>query len=215
MSEYNSKNYTEQGGEVTHIAGKLIFENGSSLKGGLMPNQEGETPSSDTVAKVRTSLNSLLTKLKNAGLMKGDAFDMTVSIRVSDSDPANIDRAYNSTKMTDVVLENHVITITMSEMVRNLRDFDAGEGKGVHKWIGIAVHPGVYSIADLFFNGVQLTDADEQEAVELGLDEDSFVLWMKADEIVKGVSNVFTLWADGYEETEYKIVIIEPDDSGD
>ena len=26
MSEYNAKNYTEQGGEVTHIGGKLVFD---------------------------------------------------------------------------------------------------------------------------------------------------------------------------------------------
>ena len=28
---YNIKNYTEQGGEVTHIGGKLIFEEGASV----------------------------------------------------------------------------------------------------------------------------------------------------------------------------------------
>ena len=33
MSEYNAKNYTEQGGDVTHIGGKLIFEDGSSVEG--------------------------------------------------------------------------------------------------------------------------------------------------------------------------------------
>ena len=33
MSDYNAKNYTEQGGDVTHIGGKLIFEDGSSVEG--------------------------------------------------------------------------------------------------------------------------------------------------------------------------------------
>ena len=28
MSEYNAKNYTEQGGEVTHIGGKIVYDNG-------------------------------------------------------------------------------------------------------------------------------------------------------------------------------------------
>lgn len=42
MSEYNSKNYTEQGGEVTHINGSLVVgPNGSvsglPLAGGLEP----------------------------------------------------------------------------------------------------------------------------------------------------------------------------------
>ena len=70
MSEYNAKNYTEQGGDVTHIGGKIVYDNG------LMPNMSTADVTSDTVAKVRTTLNALITKLKNAGLMVGDAFTM-------------------------------------------------------------------------------------------------------------------------------------------
>lgn len=33
MSEYNTKNYTEQGGDVTHIGGKLIVEDGAEVEG--------------------------------------------------------------------------------------------------------------------------------------------------------------------------------------
>ena len=40
MSDYNAKNYTEQGGEVTHIGGKLQFDEGGKMAGGLLPNQE-------------------------------------------------------------------------------------------------------------------------------------------------------------------------------
>ena len=39
MSEYNAKNYTEQGGEITHIGGKLIIEEGASVEG--LPNGDG------------------------------------------------------------------------------------------------------------------------------------------------------------------------------
>ena len=31
MSSYNTKNYTEQGGETTHIGGKLVFESGAEV----------------------------------------------------------------------------------------------------------------------------------------------------------------------------------------
>ena len=61
MSDYNAKNYTEQGGEVTHIGGKIVYDNG------LMPNMSTADVTSDTVAKVRTSLNALITNLKNQG----------------------------------------------------------------------------------------------------------------------------------------------------
>ena len=33
MSSYNAKNYTEPGGEVTHIGGKLIFDEGATVEG--------------------------------------------------------------------------------------------------------------------------------------------------------------------------------------
>lgn len=32
MSEYNAKNYTEQGGDITHIGGKLIFDDGAEVE---------------------------------------------------------------------------------------------------------------------------------------------------------------------------------------
>ena len=33
MSTYNAKNYTEQGGEVSHIGGSLVFEEGATVNG--------------------------------------------------------------------------------------------------------------------------------------------------------------------------------------
>lgn len=33
MGGYNAKNYTEQGGDVTHIAGKLVIEEGGEVEG--------------------------------------------------------------------------------------------------------------------------------------------------------------------------------------
>ena len=33
MSTYNAKNYTEQGGEVTHIGGSLVFDDGGTVSG--------------------------------------------------------------------------------------------------------------------------------------------------------------------------------------
>ena len=36
---FNAKNYTEQGGDVTHIGGKLVIEEGASVEG--LPSSEG------------------------------------------------------------------------------------------------------------------------------------------------------------------------------
>ncbi len=139
MSEYNAKNYTEQGGEVTHIGGKLIFEEGARLKGGIIPNQPLEPLENDTVGKVRNSLNILLLKLKDSGLMAGDTFTMAVNHSVNDQEAGHADRSYNTSKVSDVAVADNVITITLSDKVKNLKDFDGGGDWGVHKWLGLSL----------------------------------------------------------------------------
>jgi len=75
---YNAKNYTEQGGDVTHIGGKLIIDEGSSVEGllsslgsgSVMENQAASEAT--TVAALKEDFNSLLAKLKAAGLMAAD-----------------------------------------------------------------------------------------------------------------------------------------------
>ena len=212
MSEYNAKNYTGQGGDVTHIGGKLIFEEGAHLKGGIIANQPLEPLENDTVGKVRNSLNILLLKLKNSGLMKGDLFTMSVNHSVDDQDLAHADRSYNTSKITDMAVSDNVITITLSEKVSALKDFDGGGDWGIHKWLGIGVSAGL-AVKALVFNGTPLTQDDVDEATAVGLESMYFVLWIKADRIIKGASNTFTLWATGFEETEIRLEIVEPDET--
>jgi len=99
---YNTLNYTEQGGEVTHIGGTLVIETGASVTGittativdnltstdinkALSANQ-GKVLKDAIDAKVAANqaasvevsyptvaeFNALLTKLKAAGLMVAD-----------------------------------------------------------------------------------------------------------------------------------------------
>ena len=80
MSEYNAKNYTEQGGDVTHIGGKLIFEEGSSVEGlpsSFTPAENQTASEATTVVAMKEDFNSLLAKLKAAGLMTADDTDGT------------------------------------------------------------------------------------------------------------------------------------------
>lgn len=68
---YNAKNYTEQGGDVTHIGGRLVIDEGGSIEG--LPVAENQAASTaTTVAGLVTDFNALLTKLKTAGLMEAD-----------------------------------------------------------------------------------------------------------------------------------------------
>lgn len=68
---YNTKNYTEQGGEKTVIGGVLEIKEGASITG--LPVLENQVDSIATdVAGLVTDFNSLLAKLKAAGIMETD-----------------------------------------------------------------------------------------------------------------------------------------------
>lgn len=70
---YNTKNYTEQGGEVTHFSGKVVFEEGCEFDGLPFPQLENQSASTaSTVAALKDEFNSLLEKLKDAGIMAPD-----------------------------------------------------------------------------------------------------------------------------------------------
>ena len=72
---YNVKNYTEQGGEVTHIGGTLVVEEGGSVEGlpsSFTPAENQAASTATTVAALKDDFNVLLSKLKTAGLMEAD-----------------------------------------------------------------------------------------------------------------------------------------------
>lgn len=73
---YNAKNYTEQGGGITHIGGKLIIEEGASIEGlpsSFTPAANQADSEATTIATLKDDFNALLAKLKTAGLMTADA----------------------------------------------------------------------------------------------------------------------------------------------
>lgn len=68
---YNTKNYTEQGGEKTIIGGTLEIKDEATVVGlSLIENQSESTAT--TIEDLVTDFNALLSKLKTAGLMVDD-----------------------------------------------------------------------------------------------------------------------------------------------
>ena len=68
---YNTKNYTEQGGDKTVIGGTLEIKQGASVTGLPVAENQADSTAID-VAGLATDFNALLTKLKAAGLMVAD-----------------------------------------------------------------------------------------------------------------------------------------------
>lgn len=74
---YSSKNYLTQGGDEWVIGGKLTIQDGAEVTGlGPLHAASNQTESTaTTIADLRSDVNSLLQKLKDAGLMEGDVHE--------------------------------------------------------------------------------------------------------------------------------------------
>ena len=212
---YNAKNYTEQGGEVTHIGGKLVFEEGGSIAG--FPGAANQEPvTGNQVKDVKDAFNALLIGLKNAGIMVPDSWNVSVLACPTPAAMPTSETTANSGHAT-VTIDGTEITITLNCKVSELADANHGETWGKHKWLGFGVRTGLGSVVGMKFTddtgaSVTLSSADADEAATLGLNTPGdFVLYIKAEQAgyLTG-EKYFTLKADGYAETTFTMKIVEP-----
>ena len=73
--DYNTKNYTEQGGDKTVIAGTLEIKEGATVTGlpsSFTPAENQAASVADDITTLVSEFNALLLKLKAAGLMTAD-----------------------------------------------------------------------------------------------------------------------------------------------
>lgn len=213
MSDYNAKNYTEQGGAVTHIGGKLVFDEGASCEG--FPGAVN-IPASEagTVSAAVTDLNKVIVALKDAGLMAGDAWNVTVKDKstVTWKSLPTPETASNTSHVTAAISGN-VITVTLDCEVKDLEDADHGSTWGTHKWFCIGVDPDTgSSVAGVVFDDgtakVTLTVADDSEADDVGLNAGDFVLYFKAEKLL-AQDQVFKLSGLGKAKTAYTVKLVE------
>ena len=202
---YNTKNYTEQGGEKTVIGGTLEIKEGASVTG--LPsaiNQAASTASN--VAEVKDDLNALLIKIKDAGLMIPDAWNVSVA-----KAPTSLseDMTANQSKVESIAIEDNVITLTVP-VDELLAYASSNPSQGTHKWVAILITTGLPAITAVKYNGSQLTSADANEAAAVGGQAGDIVMWLKCDEIVNTPKS-FTLWSSGYPEATFTVVIAEPE----
>ncbi|MGI5964060.1 MAG: hypothetical protein ACOX7N_10255 [Lawsonibacter sp.] len=203
---YNTKNYTEQGGEKTVIGGALEIQEGASVTG--LPSAINQAASTaTTVAGVKDDFNALLLKLKDTGLMIPDSWSVSVAKIPT---PTGDDLTANQGKVTAITIQDGVITVAVP--VSELIAFPSSNpAQGTHKWIGMAITTGLSDISAVKYNGSQLTAADATEAAAVGGSAGDIVMWLKCDEIIN-TPKVFTLWASGYPEATFTVVIAEPEE---
>lgn len=212
MNDHVSKNYNTDCGNRTVIGGVLEFEDGAEVRNmpagsgsaaGVAANQESSTATA--VAGLKNDFNALLVKLKNAGIMTPDAWN--ISARLAPALTDSVAAANNS--KASVALADGVITVTADVDALEASESSA-PGQGTHKWIGLGIGTGLTSVALAKYNGSQLTEADASEAASVGLDQaGEFVLYIRADEVVSTPKTI-TLQADGYGELVLTITVIAP-----
>ena len=210
---YNTKNYTEQGGDVTHIGGKLVFDEGGSIAG--FPGAANQEPvTGNQVKDVKDAFNALLIGLKNAGVMIPDSWNVSVLACPTPAAMPTTQTAENSGHAT-VTIDGTEITITLDGKVSDLADADHGETWGRHKWLGFGIRTGLDAITGVKFSddtgaSATLGADDATEATALGLSAGDFVLYIKAEQegYLTGRKS-FTLKADGYAETTFTMRIVE------
>ena len=213
MNDHVSKNYNTDGGNRTVIGGVLEFEDGAEVRnmpagsgsaaGAAAENQAASTATA--VVGLKNDFNALLVKLKNAGIMTPDAWD--ISVRLAPALTDSVAAANNS--KASVALTDGVITVTADVHALEASESSA-PGQGTHKWIGLGIGTGLTSVALAKYNGSQLTEADASEAVSVGLDQaGEFVLYIRADEVVSTPKTI-TLQADGYGEQTLTITVVAP-----
>jgi len=210
MNDHVSKNYNTDGGNRTVIGGVLEFEDGAEVRNmpagsgsaaGVVANQAASTATA--VAGLKNDFNALLVKLKNAGIMTPDAWDISARLAPALTDSV---AAANNAKAS-VALADGVITVTADVDALEASESSA-PGQGTHKWIGLGIGTGLTSVALAKYNGSQLTEADASEAVSVGLDQaGEFVLYIRADEVVSTPKTI-TLQADGYGEQTLTITVV-------
>ena len=200
----NVKNYTEQGGEKTVIGGTLEIAEGGKVVG--LPSTTNQAPSTaTTVAGIKDDFNSLLKKLKDVLIMTPDTWNVSVAKIPT---PSGEDLTANQSKVTAITIEDGVITVAVP--VSELIPFaSSNPAQGTHKWVGMAITTGLADVTAIKYNGYQLTQEDVSEAAAVGCSSGDIVMWLKCDEIVD-TPKIFTLWASGYQEATFTVVISEP-----
>ena len=200
-----TKNYTTDGGDTTVIGGRLVVEEGASVEG-LPSAAENQAASTATAVNgLKNDFNALLVKLKEAGVMAPDAWNITVRLAPSLTDAV---AAANNTKAS-VAYADGVITIA-ADVDELEESTSSAPGQGTHKWIGLGVGTGLSSVTLAQYNGSRLTADDATEAASVGLDQaGEFVLYVRAEELAV-TPKIITLKADGYGELSLAISVAAP-----
>lgn len=214
MDSIVTKNYSTDEGNTWVIGGKLVIEDGAEVEGLSGAGQasgaaaENQAASNATaVAALKNDFNALLIKLKNAGIMIPDTWNITAGLAPTPTEEVLV----SNKEKASVSLVDGIITVTVD--VDELTESASSEpSQGTHKWLALEIGTGINDITEVKYNGSPLTAQDVSDAQATGCATGSFVLYIKTEEVAE-TPKAIALSADGYGETSLTIQVVAPTDS--
>lgn len=214
MESIVTKNYSTDEGNTWVIGGKLVIEEGAEVEGLGGASQAGGTAAENqaasnatAVAALKNDFNALLNKLKNAGIMVPDTWNITAGLAPTPTEEVLV----SNKEKASVTLADGIINVTVD--VDELTESASSEpSQGTHKWLALEIGTGITDITEVKYNGSALTAQDVSDAQATGCATGSFVLYIKTEEVAETPKTV-TLSADGYGETSLTIQVVVPTDN--
>lgn len=207
---YNTKNYMEQGGDSWVIGGTLGFTDDAEFDN--FPGAANVADDTGTTAKNTATLKAMLIALKNAQIMEGDTWNVSIASATLSNLPTEADATNNG--HATITIADNVITIALNCKVSELADADHGASWGTHKWISMGIDTNLASIVGVVFDDgtakVTLGDGDVSEATGVGLSSGEFILYIKAEKVF-AQGGTFYLSGLGMKKTAFKLVVTEGD----
>ena len=211
MDSIVTKNYSTDGGDTWVIGGKLVIEDGAEVEGLNSAGQTGGAAADNqaasnatAVAALKNDFNALLIKLKNAGIMTPDIWNITAGLAPTPTEEVLV----SNKEKASVSLEDGIVTVTVD--VNELTESASSEpSQGTHKWLALEIGTGINDITEVKYNGSPLTAQDVSDAQVTGCATGSFVLYIKTEEVAETPKTI-TLSADGYGETSLTIQVAAP-----
>ena len=172
-----------------------------------MPRSQGDVLSRMKAEYVRTeaadaSFRSILAPLQEASEFQRHGGEYTVSVdslpsevftsfnisvvpsgSIPGADSVNVSAATNQSNATisKVSDTEYRVDAKVSAMVKYLSSNPHWQGAEYY-WLAVAISTGETSITNILYNGVELTEADVEEANSLSLSAGAFVLWLRVEE---------------------------------
>ena len=191
---------------------KKVLDRFSDDNGTLLYDGKDVSGSSNiTSAELAQAISDTITELNTAA--EEEEQPVTPELRTftigayAAPTPTEADGVTNNNMISSVSVNENVITITAD--VANLTSFaSSNPSQGTHKWLAIGIDTGITPITNVSYNGYPLELQDVSDAEATGCNEKSFILYIKADEVIS-TPKQFTLSADGYESRTMTITVAQ------